>query len=132
MRLKLLMLIIGAAFFIKIGYTQQKEETKSFKVSIGEYGLHCPNLGPKLKVNMKQIGADVVYFNTETSIMLVNVPSKDKEKATIAYLTKIIQLTGYPDTLITVEEITSKELIEFNDKTATYEKQVEHNHTPSK
>lgn len=103
-------------------FSQEIKDNKSFKVSIAEYGLHCPNLGPKLKVNIKQIGGEITYFNSETSIMLVNIPSKDLKKANKSYLETIIQLTGYPDNLIKVEELTSNQAIQFLEKTVADEK----------
>ena len=103
-------------------FSQEIKDNKSFKVSIAEHGLHCPNLGPKLKVNIKQIGGEITYFNSETSIMLVNIPSKDLKKANKSYLETIIQLTGYPDNLIKVEELTSTQAIQFLEKTVADEK----------
>lgn len=122
MRLILFLLIVSSSFCSKNVLSQVIENNNSFKVLIGEHGLHCPNLGPKLKINIKQIGGEIIYFNSETSIMLVNIPSKDVEKSNKKYLATIIQLTGYPDDLIEVIELTTKQVTDFLDKTETNEK----------
>ncbi len=116
-----LITLVCASFYSKNGIAQEKEN-KSFKVSIAEHGLHCPNLGPKLKINIKQIGGEVLYFNSETSIMLVSIPIKDVEKSNSSYLEKIIQLTGYPDELIKVDEISPDQITEFLEKNTKDEK----------
>ena len=121
MRFILFSLIICSSFLYKSGFSQE-DNNNSFKVFIAEHGLHCPNLGPKLKVNIKQIGGEIIYFDTKTSIMLVNIPSEDIEKSNKNYLEIIIQLTGFPDDLIKVEKLTSNQVIEFLEKIATDEK----------
>jgi hypothetical protein len=117
MKAILLILFIISFSIPRSALSQESKSNKSFKVSIAEHGLHCPNLGPKLKVNIKQIGGEITYFNTETSIMLVNIPAKDLEKANKDYLETIIQLTGYPDNLIKIQELTSTQAIQFLENT---------------
>jgi hypothetical protein len=122
MKFILVLITFVCTFFYSKNGVAQEKDNNSFKVSIAEHGLHCPNLGPKLKVNIKQIGGEVLYFNSETSIMLVSIPSQDTEKSNSSYLEKIIQLTGYPDDLIKVDEISSAQVIEFLEKNTKDEK----------
>lgn len=68
----------------------------------------CPNLGPKLKTNIQQIGGEILLFDQQDDIMLVKTEANSKT-STVAYITKIVQLTGYPNELITVEEIGKEE-----------------------
>lgn len=80
MKSTLFIVVIILFSISRSGFSQETKNGKSFKVSIAEHGLHCPHLGPKLKINIKQIGGEITYFNTETSIMLVNIPSKNLKK----------------------------------------------------
>ena len=85
------------------------QSIKTFKVHIGANALMCPNLGPKLKTNAEQIGAKVVLFDIKEDIMLLEVEEKRSKVANTNYIKKLVQLTGYPDELITVTEISELE-----------------------
>jgi len=122
MKFILFLIIFFVSFYSTVVFSQEITKNNSFKISISEHGLHCPNLGPKLKVNMKQIGGEVIYFNIETSIMVVNIPAKDLEKSNTNYLETIIQLTGYPDELIKIEKLTSTQVNDFLENTPKDEK----------
>ena len=88
-------------------------QEKLYKVHIGEHALMCPNLGTKLKVNMKQIGAELLMFDIQTSTMVVKVDTKETPEVDEKYITTIVQLTGYPDSLVSVEEINKEKLEEL-------------------
>lgn len=68
----------------------------------------CPNLGPKLKTNIKQMGGEILLFDQEEDVMLVQT-MQDGKISTVDYLSKIVELTGYPNELISVEEINEQE-----------------------
>lgn len=107
--MKKLLLITVLIFTISLVYGQEK----LYKVHIGEHALMCPNLGPKLKVNMKQIGAELLMFDIQTSTMVVKVNEKETPEVDGKYITTIVQLTGYPDSLVSVEEIKEEQLEEL-------------------
>ncbi|MCT4581844.1 MAG: hypothetical protein N4A35_10535 [Flavobacteriales bacterium] len=102
------LVFISSCLYSEFRAQEKTNNDKVFKVHIGDNALMCPNLGPKLKTNIQQIGGKVLLFDTKENIMLVNTPSND-QKYTVAYILKIVQLTGYPNELITVEEIDKEE-----------------------
>lgn len=109
--IKTLTISISVLFFLFFNEAigQNHSKVKTFKVHIGANALMCPNLGPKLKTNAEQIGAKVVLFDKKEDIMLLEVDEENTKVANTSYIIKLVQLTGYPDELITVKEIDEEE-----------------------
>ncbi len=106
---KSIFLLIPFFLFFANIFAQETVEQKIFKVHIGEHALMCPNLGPKLKVNIAQIGGKILMFDIENSNMLLKIPKENKEASKASYISTIIELTGYPKSLVEVIEINTEE-----------------------
>ncbi len=104
----LVLSLIFSLFFSCLYAQDSKANYNLFKVHIGDNALMCPNLGPKLKTNIKQMGGEILLFDQEEDVMLVQTRQGGKI-STIDYLSKIVELTGYPNELISVEEINEQE-----------------------
>lgn len=76
----------------------------------------CPNLGPKLKVNIKQVGGNIILFDEKESVMIIELDSLKNIDNKNKYISDVIELTGYPKPLISVKSIKEEEVKLFLNK----------------